>query len=236
MNRIAVIQSAINKLNAKVYLELGVSTGNTLFRIKAPKKLGVDPQFKFNRNRKIKRMLGLLDARLFEITSDKFFHSFAPKYLSNGLDVAFVDGLHTYKQALVDVENCLKYINKRGFIIMHDCNPPDFASAYPAKESFNDVRDMAKQGKIPGWNWNWNGDVWKAVAHLRISHPELNIFTLNTDWGLCVITRGTSTELKAVTLDELDEADYHFLENDRANILNLKPVSYFDTFINNFKI
>ena len=44
------------------------------------------------------------------------------------------------------MENFIKYLNKDGVVIMHDCNPPHSAAAYPAN-SMTDAESL----KLPGW-------------------------------------------------------------------------------------
>ena len=62
--------------------------------------------------------------RMFRKTSDDFFSLDAHKvFKENKIDVAFIDGLHTYEQSLRDAVNCLKYLNKGGLHYIHDCNP-----------------------------------------------------------------------------------------------------------------
>jgi hypothetical protein len=234
MNRLTVLQKLIDHFNAKTYLEIGVKRGRVISSIKAPNKIGVDPKFVFPRKLKLKKAVGLINFKTFEITSDAFFEKEARRVLKNGIDVAFVDGLHTYEQSLRDVENCLQYLNPSGVIVMHDCNPTDSATAYPLKESqsFEDLAKMADAGQLPGWKKSWCGDVWKTIVHLRINNKDLNVFTLDADFGLGVIARGKSDFLVNSTLDELKKAEYSFLEKNRTQLLNLKPSTYFNEFLN----
>lgn len=65
-------------------------------------------------------------------TSDLFFREQAPQvYKNKKIDIAFVDGMHTYEQSLVDNVNCLKYLREDGYIILHDCNPQSLESGSP---------------------------------------------------------------------------------------------------------
>ena len=65
-------------------------------------------------------------------TSDLFFREQAPQvYKNKKIDKAFVDGMHTYEQSLVDNVNCLKYLREDGYIILHDCNPQSLESGSP---------------------------------------------------------------------------------------------------------
>jgi hypothetical protein len=233
MDRLAVLQKIIDSIDAKTYLEIGVETGSIISKIKARNKIAVDPKFLFTKKLRLKKMVGLVSFETFEVTSDAFFKNEAKKVLTEGIDVAFVDGFHTYKQSLRDVENCLKYLNPAGVIVMHDCNPVDYASAFPLKEfqSFDDLSKLAEAGQLPGWNGFWCGDVWKTIAHLRINNKDLNVFTLDTDWGLGVISRGKGEPLNNITLRELEDMEYSFFAEHRRNLLNLKPENYLDEFL-----
>jgi len=95
------------------------------------------------------------------------------------LDVVLIDGLHTYSQSLRDFVHSLKWLKDGGVIMMHDCNPASEAAAYPANSLAH-----ACSLNLPGWTNNWNGDVWKTIAHLRASRNDLHIFTLAGDFGL----------------------------------------------------
>ena len=48
MDRIKVIQSIVDKIKARMYLEIGVEFGTTFFYIKANRKIAVDPEFKIS--------------------------------------------------------------------------------------------------------------------------------------------------------------------------------------------
>jgi hypothetical protein len=232
MNRLNVLQKIIDAIGAKTYLEIGVRNANIIRRIKVQNKFGVDPAINFSKKTMIKKRLGLLDFKMIEVESDVFFSQYANKlFKPQGIDVAFVDGLHEYQQAFRDVNHCLQYLNDGGLIIMHDCNPLNYAGAYPIKKSFNELDTLVKAGKIPGWNNCWNGDVWKALVRLRIEHNDLSIFTLDLDWGLGIITKGSGEQIRNLSVEELNNADYYLLEARRKELLNLKTLSYFEDFL-----
>ena len=162
------------------------------------------------------------NSKFFEITSDVFFKKNSKLFFYKKIDVAFVDGLHTYEQALKDIENCLKYLEDGGVIVVHDCNPLSRASV---------CRSQDEAQKTEGWNGSWNGDVWKTIAHLRSVRDDLNIFVLNTDHGLGIIRKsGLENKLK-LSVDEIKNMSYKDLDKDRINILNLKEISFFDKFL-----
>ncbi|MFC1527264.1 class I SAM-dependent methyltransferase [Candidatus Neomarinimicrobiota bacterium] len=146
--------------------------------------------------------------------------------MENGLDIVFVDGLHTYEQSLIDVQNALKYLNPGGVIIMHDCNPKDEISAYPGN-SLHEVNQL----NLKGWTNEWCGDVWKTIADLRSERSDLYIFVLDCDCGLGIITNGDPSDNLDFSKSVLKNLIYTDLEQDRENILNLMPVDYLDIFL-----
>ena len=107
-NRIDLIQKMINKLNAKIYLEIGVFNGFLFLNVKCQKKIGVDPIFKINKTKKIKSFINNLtniNNEYYEMTSDDFFVFHKQKLILNPPKVIFIDGLHTldklYKIAII---------------------------------------------------------------------------------------------------------------------------------------
>lgn len=234
MNRLTILQKIIDKIGVKTYLEIGVQTGKIISQLKgAEKKIGVDPGFNYTMKVRVQKTMGLVKFKAIEVTSDKFFESYASKILANGIDLAFVDGMHTYKQVLKDIENCLKYLNDEGIIVVHDCNPLNFASAYPVKNSISEVHEIANRGDLAGWNNAWHGDVWKAIAHLQIEHDDLKVFTLDLDCGLGVIAKGKNSKLSGFTIEQIQKEDYYFLERNRQVLLNLKAPKFIDEFLVN---
>lgn len=237
MNRLTVLQKIIDSINAKYYLEIGVETGIIILNLNVRFKHGVDPDFKIP-NLIIQENKYFYDNKknvvnLYPLKSSEFFDNVALTSLYNGLDIVFIDGLHTYKQCLDDIKNSLNFLNKNGFIVVHDCNPLSYAMSYPVKESIDEVKNLAIEGNIVGWNDCWNGDVWKSILHLRLENNNLNIFTLDLDWGLSIITKG-KPEQKInldLSISDIEELDYSFLEKNRNEILNLKHPRYIYDFL-----
>ena len=54
IDRMYVIQEIIKKTRAKIYLEIGVREGECFLRIRAPKKIAVDPQILISAKKKRK--------------------------------------------------------------------------------------------------------------------------------------------------------------------------------------
>jgi hypothetical protein len=231
MWRFSIIQELIYKVSAITYLEVGVSDARIIKKINAKYKFGVDPYFSFSKWDRIKFYFKSLNFIAYETTSDNFFKNLPNKLKNKGVDVAFIDGLHTYKQTLRDIENTLLLLNDNGYIVVHDCSPTSFAAAYPVKESINEVHELAEKNLLEGWEGNWNGDTWKALVHIRITHRELKVMTVDTDFGVGVITRGEGKPFNGLSIDELEKSDYYFLENNRVELLNLISIEKFQEYL-----
>lgn len=232
MYRLDVINKIIQKHNAKTYLEIGVQTGAVISKVNCNRKIGVDPEFLFRISMKAKRLLGIYKFETYEMPSDQFFETKAQNVLKHGVDVVLVDGLHTYQQAKKDVENSLDYLNEGGVIIMHDCNPLNAAAGYAIREHFSEVTDKVKNWDLPGWQGQWNGDVWKTVADLTVTRPDLNVFTLDMDYGLGIVTRGKQEVSHSFTITDIKNGDFDFFDQNREQLINLKNPKYFFDFFN----
>jgi hypothetical protein len=220
-----IIQDAINKKHFTTYLEIGVFAGSVFFDVKAKRKIAVDPEFrfgKFKRTKKILKNLSNLNASYFEMTSDDFFKLHAESlFTKKPIDICFVDGMHEYDFALRDVENTLDYLQNDGVIIMHDCNPLSVENAV----SFEEWKNRNYQG-------NWNGDVWKTIVHLRSLRKDINVFVLDADFGLGIVCKRPPENILPFTQAEIRKFTYQDFDKNRQQWLNLKPLKYFYSFFN----
>ena len=99
-------------------------------------------------------------------TSNQFF-----KKNNENFDCIFIDGLHEYNQVKKDIENSLKFLNEGGTILLHDCMPDNYYAQ-----------------AIPRCQWDWNGDVWKAIVECRNS-KDIDVYTCYADHGIGVILK-----------------------------------------------
>ena len=100
-------------------------------------------------------------------------------------------------------------MHPRGVIFIHDCNP----------ETLDHEKNTTGL---------WMGDVWKVPYYLSICRPDLKIFTLDCDWGLCVLS-GFSNSPPVPDNREIlriKALNYDFLDENRPSILKLRNPMY----------
>ena len=153
-------------LKPRCYLEIGVHRGHSLALVQPETHaVGIDPE-------------PMVEdppdkAVIVPATSDDFFSNPDLFGLLGGhLDLAFVDGLHLFEQALRDVANVEHHSNPDGIILIHDCLPID------AETSAREQTSMI-----------WSGDVWKVVVALRRHRQDLTVTTVDVEpTGLAIVS------------------------------------------------
>ena len=182
-----LIQYLIDKYSFKKYLEIGCDDDASFSKIKIEKKIGVDP----------------FSGGTIRDTSDNFF-----KNNKDFFDIIFIDGLHIYDQVIKDINNSLKFLNKDGFILIHDCLP----------------RTKAHQA-IPRYRGSWNGDVWKAIVEMR-TKKDVETYTCKIDYGIGVIQKKDNTDI--LNLDTQNFSRLKFEEYFKNNSKFMRIVNYED--------
>jgi len=197
--RYDLINYIAEQYDSNDYLEIGVNDGSCIRKIRIPNKDGVDPSPNSE--------LGFgepVPEINYQVTSDYFFDNYAYKKY----DVIFIDGLHHAEQVDVDIQNSLKYLNDGGFILLHDCNPPEY-----------EIQLVPRQTGI------WNGDVWKSIVKLRCTDPSLEINVIDTDWGIGLIKKGEQEIYTKASLEECLE--WNYFDKNRDELLNIILVDEF---------
>ena len=214
MNRTSFINSLYPNSIIKNYLEIGVRNGENFFSIKYLNKIGIDPDYFFSKRFLFKSCFNFHNCKykMYRKTSDLFFREQAPQvYKNNKIDIAFIDGMHTYEQSLHDTINCLKYLKNDGYIILHDCNPKSAESGSP---------------EIPKEAINWNGDVWKTIYHLRKYENHFNCYTLDFDEGIGVLQLKNQNYFeildKIIVDPKIQNLTFNDLESNRQFLIGLK--------------
>ena len=207
MQRYDIINKIIRDNGFKKYLEIGVCNPNDCFnRIQCESKDSVDPGVEFPDN-PVK----------YQLTSDDFFKSLEDGMLDRPADyqwdVIFIDGLHISDQVRRDVLNSLQHLNPNGYVLLHDCNPPEI---FYAREDYY----------INGVQHPWNGTVWKVIYDLRSSRNDLDICTVDTDWGVGIIKRSNEF-IRTIAFDN-PYFEYNLMAKDRRRNLGLIEVNELD--------
>lgn len=150
--------------NAKTYLEIGVSAGQTFLGVDIAYKDGVDPNFRFDTAPVITDKV-----RLFSQTSDAFWTS------GQGLvyDVIMIDGLHTFEQTFRDIVASLRYAHARTVWLIDDTLPNDVFSAIP-----DNARCMQERRKMNIAGNAWHGDAFKVVPAIHDFIPTMDYVTI----------------------------------------------------------
>lgn len=156
-------------LRPAVYLEIGVDAGRTLNLARPPTlAIGVDPAAPSGGS-------FAAETRLAALESDAFFRSGRADAELGGrpIDLAFVDGLHHFEQALRDLAHVERRARPESVVLLHDCLPLDAATSSRERRT--------------GF---WSGDVWKVLPVLAEHRPDLDAFVIPAyPTGLAVVTR-----------------------------------------------
>ena len=227
VNRIKAVQRALADRVKPVYLEIGVSKGLAFRQISAEEKIAVDPAFRLSEHTRAVADAKARTTHYFETTSDAFFDNETAFLDQRPIDVALIDGMHTYEQVVRDVENTLRYLRDDGVIFLHDCNPPFELAGRPA-ESWDDFIAQQSGPLVIGV---WNGDVWKAIVHLRSTRPDLLVGVLKCDQGVGFVRKGSPESTLPYTVDQVAALTYADLKADRRRLLNLKSPRYLGDFL-----
>jgi tetratricopeptide (TPR) repeat protein len=195
-------------LSPETYLEIGILEGRSLCLAQPPTRaIGIDPAPRIKTPFKA-------ETHIFCETSDAFFATarLAPLLNDRPLDLAFIDGLHRFEQALKDFMHLEAYCGPKSVIMLHDTIP----------------LDEPTQRRNPVTKF-YSGDVWKTVLCLKHYRPDLDIFTIATPWtGLTVITGlDPASRVLANCYDEaikqFIDVPYSEIENRLHNALNIVP-------------
>ena len=198
MLRTDIINILIDKYKYKSYLEIGIGDGVNYNNIRCDYKENVDVVTdETNSNLVINKM-----------TSDDFF-----KLNTKTYDIIFIDGLHTFEQTYTDILNALSVLNDGGIILAHDTLPP-------TKAHQRDITEYVVGNE-------WNGTCWKAIAKLRYERNDLDIKTINTDWGVSLIRKGVSSIYSVYIEDDSDIYSYEYFELNKHKLMNIISVDEF---------
>lgn len=149
----------------KTYLEVGVETGGTFFNVNAPRKVAVDPNFRFDFE-----AYRSDSVEFYQVTSDEFFLRNAK---DRKFDMIFLDGLHTFEQTLRDFCNSVAHSHDRTLWVIDDTVPRDVYSAISDHQAALQARRQAGAAGSA-----WHGDVYKVIFAIHDFFPAYSYCTV----------------------------------------------------------
>lgn len=140
-------------LQPKLYVEIGVRDGGSLaLALPETRCIGVDPAA----GPPTRPNTAITTA-----TSDRFFEREECRESARGFDLAFIDGDHSFDQAMRDFENLEMLAKPSSIICIHDVIPMDERTSKPeALTAFH------------------TGDVWRLMASIVAGRDDLVAFTV----------------------------------------------------------
>lgn len=204
ITRTDIINDIFNVYNFNSYLEIGTRVPSDNFnKINSKLKHSVDP----NNNGKYNYT--------YNTTSDDFFKN----YINQKYDVIFIDGMHTEEQSYKDIINSINYLNDKGFIIIHDCNP--------LSEWL--TRTYEEYLKNPG---GWNGTVYKAYIKIKYElKDEWSCFVVDENYGCGIITKNNILKNNLIEFD-INNFSWIDFEKNRVDILQLITYDQYKKILN----
>lgn len=155
-------------MTARRYLEIGVQAGKTFHAVKIPHRVAVDPKFAFDT-----ALYGGPHTQFHAVTSDAYFSQLS---LDERFDIFFIDGLHTFEQALRDFQNAIVHGHAGSIWILDDTVPSDAYSAHKNQKEAVAMRRQEQRQENPAWH----GDVYKVVFALHDFFPAFEYCTICT--------------------------------------------------------
>ena len=176
--RYEILQNIIDLNKYKSYLEIGCDKNQYFSFLNIDHKVGVDP----------------VEGGNIKTTSDNFFSTNKENF-----DMIFIDGLHEYSQVMKDIQNSLKFINRSGVILLHDCL---------LRTIWNQI--------TPRINSDWNGDVWKAIVECR-TYDNIDTYTCIADRGIGIIFKRKNRNKLSINITNFKKLSYkeYFLNHNK---------------------
>ena len=162
-----MLRSLHRYLRPRTYLEIGFKHGRSAaLALPSTRVIAVDP-----RPRQAIAVQGRL--HLETVTSDEFFTDQQGEILraNRPVDLAFIDGLHTFDQVVRDFFNVARCCHWSSIVLIHDCLPRRYKDATSVETGSE-----------------WAGEVWKAVYLLTRERRDLRVCVSSVGpTGLAVI-------------------------------------------------
>jgi hypothetical protein len=196
--RAVVIQSILSLFDAPSYLEVGVSKGATFHRVKADRKVAVDPSFGFDVDAARRDHP---EAVYHEVPSDRYFGELIDP--DERFDVIFVDGMHTFEQTLRDLVNALLFCRPDGVIVVDDVHPSTYAASIADLDERRAVQEATGDTDIA-----WMGDVYRLVFFIDTMCQQFTYATTTDNHGQLVMWRERRRGVTERSVEEIGRLSY----------------------------
>lgn len=184
-----IINHFIEKYNFKTYLEIGVQDINSNFS-------QIIAQEKTSVDPAPRNGCDYV------MTSDQFFEHIDNTIPDKKWDIIFIDGLHEARQVFIDINNSFRYLNSNGIIVVHDC--------LPTTEQMQEEKDHGGE---------WTGTVWKAFVALRCTIKNIDMYTIDTDYGCGILKYGSQVLYNNGVVPE--PLDWNYFIQHRREMMNV---------------
>jgi len=163
----------VSDLKPKYCLETGFASGRSCvtvyFSCLPQKMVSIDANLDYIKGAREHSQKILKEAKNLAILEEDSnavnFQNLKKKYFDDNLiDFAFIDGNHSYKGCLKDLENTIT-ISKKGTVIIIDDYESGPPNGFAIKDVTNAVNDFAKSKNIKVEKWNNKG---KGFAILKV--------------------------------------------------------------------
>lgn len=216
VTRKRAVQGLLKLFPEPSYLEIGVNEGATFTKVKARRKVAVDPAFLFDVPEAAAAHPG---SEFHEITSDEYFGTVVDP--DERFDVIYLDGLHTFEQTLRDFTNAVHHLAPHGAIVIDDVCPVSYLASLPDRENYFRVRDF-----LEVTDKSWMGDVYRLVFFVETFYQHMSYATIADNHGQAVIWRERRTEVPHRMVRDTGELTFEefVLGRDHMNLMPYRDI------------
>lgn len=151
-----LIPLLVDGFGSQTYLELGTHLNETIGRVTAPHRYGVDT-----------KPIPCPGAQMFRMTTGEFIEKYAASYAP--FDFVFIDADHCAKSVGEDFDGIWPYVSDEGLVCLHDTNPE---------------REEDTQAGFCGDAWKWASEKSRTMEMVTLPyHPGLTIVRKRVLWG-----------------------------------------------------
>jgi hypothetical protein len=131
-------------------------------------------------------------------------------------DIIFLDPWHDYSISLADITACWRLLRAGGYLVIHDCDPPDEHYASPTHR----------------WG-GWCGETYRAYVDFVSFNGDLNFRTIDCDYGCGVIHKVAAGSMAVqspslmllwmhwAAIGDVSSRKFEFFKEHRRQLLNL---------------